>query len=329
MSDPVLRVVVIDDGYAGYEAERAALASVGARLEVCACGGDAGARLAELDGAQVLLVRESRIDAAAIAALPQLRGIVRYGIGVDNIDLAAAAQRRVFVANVPDYGTEEVADQALALLLAVARRVVTRDGAVRAGAWNVAAREPMYRIAGKTLGLVGYGRIARAVERRLRGFGVERVLVHDPFAQALPAGVQAVPLDALCQGSDFISLHAPLTPQTRHAIDARRLALMRPTAVLVNTARGPLVDETALADALRRGALLGAGLDVFEHEPLPAASPLHGLANVVLSDHTGWYSQESVRDLQAKAAAQAVRMLRGEPPLHWLNPWTTEEGTLQ
>jgi D-3-phosphoglycerate dehydrogenase len=329
MSDPVPRVVVIDDGYTDYEAERAALASVGARLDVRACGGDAASLLHELDDAQVLLVRESRIDAAAMAALPRLRGIVRYGIGVDNIDLAAAAQRRLFVANVPDYGTEEVADQALALLLAVVRRVATRDAAVRAGAWNVAAREPMYRIAGKTLGLVGYGRIARAVERRLRGFGVERVLVHDPFAGSLPAGVQAVTLDALCQDSDFISLHAPLTPQTRHAIDARRLALMRPTAVLVNTARGPLIDEAALADALRRGALLGAGLDVFEHEPLPAASPLHGLANVVLSDHTGWYSQESVRDLQAKAAAQAVRMLRGEPPLHWLNPWTTEEGTLQ
>ena len=153
--------------------------------------------------------------------------------------------------------------------------------------------------------------------------------MHDPFAEALPDGVEAVSLDALCQGSDFISLHAPLSPATRHAIDARRVALVRPAALLVNTARGPLVDEAALVDALERRALLGAGLDVFEHEPLPATSPLHGLANVVLSDHTGWYSQESVRDLQAKAAAEAVRMLRGEAPLHWLNRWTTEEGTLQ
>ena len=315
------RVVAIDDGYADYAQERDILASAGARFEVIACGGDAARIVARLHGAAGLMVRESTLSANTIAQLPGLRAIVRYGIGVDNIDLACAAQRRITVANVPDYGTEEVSDQALALLLAVVRRVTTRDRDVREGRWNVARQEPMHRIAGRTLALVGYGRIARAVERKLRAFGVERVLVHDPLLDSSPTGARFVPLDDLCREADFLSLHAPATPATHHLLDARRLALLKPDAIVINTARGALVDEEALACALREGRLFGAGLDVFEREPLGTDSPLRGLANVVLSDHTGWYSEESVRDLQRGAALEVARILRGEAPLHWVNPW--------
>lgn len=326
-----MRVVAIDGGYADYACEQELLAAAGASFELLPCGGDAAAIAARIHDAAGLLVRESRIAAGVIEAMPNLRAIVRYGIGVDNIDLAAASRRGVKVANVPDYGTEEVSDQGMALLLAVVRRVATRDATVRAGGWNVAREEPMYRIAGKTLGLLGYGRIARAMERKMRGFGVERVLVYDPFAADWPAGVQRASVEEVCREADFISVHAPLTAQTRHLLDARRIALLKPTAIVVNTARGGLIDEAALVAALQEGRLFGAGLDVFEQEPLPANSPLRQLRNVVLSDHTGWYSEESVRDLQRGAAQEVARILRGEPPKHWVNrpPVHEQEGTVQ
>jgi D-3-phosphoglycerate dehydrogenase len=178
----------------------------------------------------------------------------------------------------------------------------------------------MYRWRGRTLGLVGYGRIARMTHEKLAAFGFARVLVNDPRAE-LPAGVEAASVDEICREADLISLHAPLNDTTRHLIDARRLALMRPTALLVNTARGGLIDLDALSDALRERRILGAGLDVFEPEPPDPAHPLFGLDNVVVTNHIGWYSQESMRDLQRKAAEEAVRVLRGEAPLHWLNRW--------
>jgi D-3-phosphoglycerate dehydrogenase len=245
---------------------------------------------------------------------------VRYGIGIDNIDLDAARSRQIFVANVPDYGAEEVSDQALALLYGVVRRVAARDRAVREGAWNVSRHERMYRVAGRTLGLVGYGRIAKAFERKMRGCGVARVLVSDPYASPAPA-IEIVDLDTLCRDADYISVHAPLVPATQHLIDRRRISLMKPTAIVINTARGPLIDEEALIAALAAGRIFGAGLDVYEHEPPRRDHPLFGFANVVLSDHTGWYSEESVTELQTKAAEEVARVLRGERPRHWVNPW--------
>jgi D-3-phosphoglycerate dehydrogenase / 2-oxoglutarate reductase len=267
-------------------------------------------------------VRESPINAAAIASASQLIGIVRYGIGIDNIDQAAASARQIYVANVPDYGTEDVSDHAMALLLSVARRVSTRDRFVRTGGWNSGSREKIYRIAGKTLGLVGYGRIARAFERKMRGFGITRVLVYDPHAH-VRAGIEIVDLDTLCRESDYISLHAPLTSETRHLLNARQIALMKPTTILVNTSRGALIDEAALSVALRENKIFGAGLDVFEQEPPDRANLLLQLPNTVLSDHAGWYSEESVTDLQRKAAEEVVRILSSHEPNNWVNRWGT------
>ena len=317
----MLRVIAIDGGYEDYGREARILAPVGAGFEVIPCGGDAASIADRIADADALMVRESRISGAVMAALPRLRGIVRYGIGVDNIDLEAARQRRIAVANVPDYGTEEVSDQALALLLAVARRVATRDAGVRRGRWNVSREEPMYRLAGKTLGLLGYGRIARAVERKLRAFGIERVCVYDPYVTQWSPGVSAMSADEVCRQADYLSVHAPLTPQTRHLLDADRIALLKPTAIVVNTARGGLIDEAALVAALQERRIFGAGLDVFENEPPVPGNPLFALDNVVVSDHTGWYSEESVRDLQEGAAREVGRILAGEPPRSWINPW--------
>jgi D-3-phosphoglycerate dehydrogenase len=317
----MLRVAIIDNGYDHYDIERVVLAAIGADIVLTPCRGNAQAAAEAMREADAVLVRETPVTAAAIEAAPRLKGIVRYGAGVDNIDLKAAAARRIYVANVPDYGTEEVSDQAMALLLAVARRVPARDAYVRNGGWYSGSREKMYRLAGKTLGLIGYGRIAQAFERKMRGFGIARVLVFDPHA-ALPPDVEAVSIDTLCRKADYLSLHAPLTSETRHILNGARLALIKTTAIIVNTSRGSLIDEGALAAALRENRLFGAGLDVFETEPPERSNPLFELPNVVLSDHAGWYSEESIAELQRKAAEKVARILSGRPPLNWMNRWS-------
>ncbi|WP_284617741.1 C-terminal binding protein [Aquabacterium humicola] len=314
------RVVALDDGYAAYDQETALLEAANAAFELRPCRGDAAQAEQAVRGADVVLVRESPLPRRVIEAMDRCRAIVRYGIGVDNIDLGAACERRIMVANVPDYGIDEVSTQAVALALAVARRVRLHDGEVRAGRWSTGVLLPMHRLRGRTLGLVGYGRIARMTHEKLAGFGFARVLVHDPHA-TLPPGVQAASVDEVCSEADLVSLHAPLTTHTHHLIDARRLALMRPTAILVNTARGGLVDLDALYDALAARRLLGAGLDVFDPEPPDRTHPLFTLDNVVVTNHVGWYSEESMRELQRKAAEEAVRVLRHETPRHWVNRW--------
>lgn len=314
-------VVAIDDGYTSYDQEKALLSAVGADFVLRPVRGSASVAETAVRDATVVLVRESPMPKAVLHAMTLGKAVIRYGIGVDNIDLQAARAQRIQVANVPDYGTEEVSTQAVALVLALNRWLRLHDQEVRAGRWSTGVLKPMHRLRGQVLGLVGYGRIARMTQAKLKGFGFARVLVHDPGATALPEGSAACDLDTLCREADVISLHAPLTPNTHHMINARRLALMKSNAVLVNTARGGLIDTTALYEALVAGQLGGAGLDVFEPEPPPAMHPLLQLDNVVVTNHIGWYSEESLRDLQRKAAEEAVRVLRGEPLLHWLNPW--------
>lgn len=315
------RVVAIDDGYAAYDQEEALLAEVDATFEVRPCRRNEEAAIAAVRGADVVLVRESPVTRRVIDAMERGRAIIRYGIGVDNIDQQAARERRMYVANVPDYGTDEVSSQAVALALAVVRRIRLHDGEVRAGRWSTGVLQPMYRLRGRTLGLVGYGRIARMTHEKLAGFGFGRVLANDPHPEALPAGVEPASVDEICREADLISLHAPLTQETKHLIDERRIALMRPTAIVVNTARGGLVDLDALHRALAARQILGAGLDVFEHEPPDPTHPLFTLDNVVVTNHIGWYSEEAMRELQLKTVQEAVRVLRGEQPVHWLNRW--------
>lgn len=313
-------VVAIDDGYERYDQEQRLLAEVGARFELRPCRRDAAATIEAVRDATVVLVRESPVPRAAIEAMSRGRAVIRYGIGVDNIDQAAARERRIMVANVPDYGTDEVAAQTVALALAAVRHLRLHDAEVRAGRWSTGVLRRMHRLRGRTLGLLGYGRIARRTHEMLAGFGFVRTLVHDRRAD-LPPGAQAADIDTVCREADLISLHLPLTAETRHVLDARRIALMRPTAVVVNTARGGLVDLDSLAAALAEGRLHAAGLDVFEHEPPDPSHPILSLPNVVVSNHIGWYSEEAMRDLQRLTAEEAVRVLRGQPPLHWLNPW--------
>ena len=316
------RVLILDANYPHYEAERAVLEPLGAEVLPVSSGGDPASVQGELARADAVLVREAVLDAGTIGRMSRCRVIVRYGVGVDNIDLEAARERRIYVANVPDYGADEVAEHTVALMLAVWRRVAAADRAVRAGRWGFAGGRPVLRLAGRVLGIVGFGRIGRRLYQKVRGFGFRKVLVYDPFASvADEEGVEPAELDRLCREADVISLHAPLTPQTRALIDARRLGLMKPTAILINTARGPIVDEEALLEALEKGRLLGAGLDTFTQEPLPSTHPLRFLDNVVLTDHTAWYSEESLAELQQRAAEEVARVLQGMRPVAWLNRW--------
>ncbi len=324
MAPSGMTVAVLEPGYRDYEIERSILAEADAELVPVPPERDTAASLSELDPVAIL-VREREVSAAHLAAAGKLKAIVRYGVGVDNIDLEAARRRRIYVANVPDYGADEVSDHALALYLAVARRIVSRDRQVREGQWNLGQAEPIHPARGATLGIVGFGRIARRALEKFRVLGFARVLVADPGLTAEEAaghGVDLADLDRLCEEADAITLHLPLTAANRNLIDGRRLGLMKSNCVLINTARGGLIDEEALAAALRAGRLFGAGLDVFANEPPNSGDPLFACSNLVVTDHMAWYSESSVAELQRKAAEEVQRVLRGEPPRAWVNAWS-------
>jgi D-3-phosphoglycerate dehydrogenase len=278
------------------------------------------ARCREADG---LLVQYGAVTRRVFEGLPRLRVIVRYGVGVDGIDLAAATDHGVPVVNVPDYGTDEVANHAVALLLALARKITRLDRQTRAGGWDVFRVGPVTRLAGRTVGIVGCGRIGAAVARKLSGFDV-RLLGCDPYRESFPPGIQPVAFDRLLAESDYVTIHCPLTADTRHLFGAEAFARMRPGAVLVNTARGGIVDTAALTQALQEGLLGGAGVDVVEQEPLDPASPLLRMEQVIVTPHAAWYSEEGRSDLKRRAAEEAVRVLRGEPPRHCVNPAALE-----
>ena len=316
-------IAIAELGYVHYEAEKRVLSELDADVVLEHCLTEE-ALLACCRDAHGILVRTSApVTRNVIAGLDRCKVISRYGVGYDNVDLAAAAERGIMVANVPDYCIEEVSDQAVALLFGCARRVVSRDADVRAGGWDIGAREPLYRIAGKVLGLVGYGKIAQATHRKLRGFNFSRTLVCDPYvddAMVRDAGAERVELEALCAEADYMSIHAPLTDSTRHMIGVDQLARMKPAAIVVNTSRGGLIDTDALVAALEAGQIGMAGLDVYEEEPPRKDHPLFALKNVILSDHVGWYSEESQIELQTKAAINVLEALRGEVCTNLVNP---------
>lgn len=317
------KIVVIEPGYLNYSAEENILQDWDPQFVVVPANASLEEKLRQVSNADAIMVREATVSRPMIEAMQQCRVIVRYGVGVDNIDSQAAKEKGIYVANVPDYGSEDVAEHALALLLAATRRIATRNRDVRDGQWGIGQREPMFRLAGKILGVVGFGRISRCFVQKASGFGFKRILVVDPLLtdeQASQAGVTRVNLDTLCREADFISLHAPLTPDTHHLIGEAELAKMKPSAVLVNTSRGGLIDEQALINALLQKRIFAAGLDVFESGTLSAKSPLLQMDNTLCTDHTAWFTEESVVELQSKAAHEVRRAFEGEHPLNWVNP---------
>ena len=276
--------------------------------------------IAVLDGAEAAIVGVEPYTPRVLDSCPSLRIISRTGVGYDAIDVDAATARGVVVATTPGTNHHSVAEAAVALLLAAMRRIAFADRQMRTSGWN--PRPYGVELRGQTVGVVGTGLIGKEVVRRLQGWGV-RMLLSDVVQDHLFAeqhGARYVERDELLRASDAITLHAPLLPSTRHLIDESALRTMKPTAYLVNTARGPLVDEAAVARALAEGRLAGAALDVFEVEPLPADSPLLGLDNVTLTQHVAGVTVESMRAMTAMAVDSVVRVLRGEPPVSCVNP---------
>jgi D-3-phosphoglycerate dehydrogenase len=278
--------------------------------------------------ADAIILQYAPVTGRVLDGLPRCRAAVRYGVGVDTVDLAASTERGVIVANVPDYCMEEVSDHALALALDLWRGMTFYDRAIRGGTWNAAMKKPMARLAGKTMGLIGVGRIGSCLARKAAGIGMT-VLGCDPYLKAWPPGVRPVSLDELLQEADIVSIHTPLTAETRHLIKEAVLRRMKPRALLINTSRGGIVDTAAVCRALQEGWIGGAALDVLEQEPVARDSPLLSLPNVILSPHAGWYSDQSVIDLKRKTAEAAVAVLRGERPYSVVNPDVYAQATLR
>jgi D-3-phosphoglycerate dehydrogenase / 2-oxoglutarate reductase len=319
---PRFRVLYTDRGdYAqDFSLERPIYDAIGAeivdaRLDHNALDWDAYAR--HLRDADALICFRVPVDRKALDAAPKLKVAVRSGVGYENFDLAAFAERGIPACNVPDYGSEEVAVHALSLLLALRRRIVFFDRTLRVGYWRGAPGSlPIGRLSQQTVGIVGLGRIGRELARRACPiFG--HVLACDPYIPAeafAAAGAEAVGLEELLARSDAVTLHVPLTSKTRHMIGRRELALMKPSAVLVNTARGAVVDQLALAEALEAGTIEGAACDVFEREPAQLDHPLFQCDNFIASPHTAGISIESQIDNRTKQAQEVVRVLSGQPP---------------
>jgi len=261
------------------------------------------------------------ITAAVMARMPKCRIIAKYGIGVDTIDVDAATQAGIIVTNNPTYCIEEVAEDTLAMLLACARKIAFYDRLVRSGRWEVSPGKPMFRMAGSTLGLIGFGNIARQVAMRAAAFGM-RVVFCDPYVTEgqFDAPGKKLELNDLLHKSDFVSLHPPLTSGTRRMINDEALARMKRTAFLINCSRGPIVDTDALVRALDAKTIAGCALDTMDPEPLPDPHPLRGRENVILNPHTAWYSEQALVGLQAGAPNEVRRVLAGEWPVNVVNP---------
>lgn len=279
----------------------------------------------EAKDADIIMVVYAKITERIINSATKLKGIVRYGIGVDNIDLKAASKRRIPVANVPDYCIGTVADHAFAILLTLNRKLLLADNIMRSGNWG-AWTSPSPKLMGvdlegKTLGLIGIGKIGSAVAARAKGFGM-KVIAYDPYIPKEAAeklGIDLVNLETLLKNADFISIHSPLTNETRGMIGEKELKLMKKTAYIINTARGPIIQEEALYKALKNGWIAGAGLDVYAKEPPDKDNPLFKLENVVLTPHIAYYTQEAIWRLEMTAVEEAIRILQGQLPKNLVN----------
>ena len=313
-------VVVSDSVFPNLDPARAVLSAIGAELQT-ASAPTAEAIAKAATAADALLVTYAKITAEIIQQMPRCRIISRFGIGVDNVDIPAATDRGIVVTKVPDYCIDEVSDHAMALLLALARKIPFSNAQVHGGKWAMSAVVPIHRLRGSVLGLVGFGRIPQLVAPKAKAFGI-RVVAFDPYVPSevfTQAGVERVDFAQLLRLSDYVSIHSPLLPETRNLFNAEAFRQMKPTAYLVNTARGPIMDAAALAAALDAGHLAGAALDVMPQEP-PVDSPLVGRADVIITPHTSFYSEESLVELQVKAAEEVVRVLSGQAPRNPVNP---------
>lgn len=311
------KVIISDHLFPSIERERRVLESAGFELEeiqpICVTEDDV---LNKCAGADVLLVQMAPISRRVLQGLPKLKAVVRYGIGIDNVDLEAARDLKIGVSNVPGFCLEEVSNHAMAMILSLAKRIPQDHYRIMHGKWGVNELLPIPALSELTLGLIGFGGIARQVARKAQAFGV-CMMASDPYVGEwafAEMGVEKADLGTVLRSSDILSLHCPLSPETTHLINRESIEKMKPGVILVNTSRGPVVKESDLIEALQSGRILGAGLDVFEQEPLPQDSPLRSLPNVILTSHASSASTRAVETLQIKAAEAARDALMGKRP---------------
>ena len=313
-------VVVTDYDYPDLDIERRIITEAGGTLIPAQCRSEEEV-IQKAKDAHGLLTQYAPISRKVIEALSQCRVIARYGIGVDNIDISAATQRKIVVVNVPSYCEEEVANHTLALILACVRKIFLFNQAIRKGNWDWKLGRPIVRLSEQKLGLIAFGKIAKMVARKARAFGFS-LMGFDPYVsdeEFAAERVRKVDLDYLLKNSDIICVHAPLTQETRHMLGREEFKKMKSSSFLVNTSRGAVVDEKALYEALRGGQIAGAALDVLEEEPPGKDSPLLKLDNVIFTPHVAWYSESSLKELRAKAATDLVRVLEGKTPQGFVN----------
>lgn len=317
---PKFRVLVTDYYFENLDNEKRVLAEIGAEV----VGGDFRTEEDVIQNAQgfdALLVETAPITRRVFEALPQVKAVGRYGIGYDVIDVKAATDHGVYVVNVPDYCYDEVSEHTLALLLAAVRKVNQLDVHVKSGNWEYNPFKPIYRLAGSTLGLIGFGKIARAISKKAKVLGL-KIITSDPFLEKSVAdkyGVELATLEEVLQNADYISLHVPLTEKTKHLIGEKELSLMKKTAIVVNTARGAMIDEKALVSALQKNEIAGAALDVLENEPVEKTNPLLEMPNVIITPHIAYYSEESLAQLQSMLARGVADALIGKVPKNLVN----------
>jgi D-3-phosphoglycerate dehydrogenase len=314
-------VAVLGARFGDLNIEKELLFPVGAQL-LEGSGYDERDTITVCQSAEVILCGGApKIRGSTIKQLPNLKGIVRYGIGVDTIDLREATRRGIFVANVPDYCIEEVATHALAFIVSWVRKLPIAQKSTQSGKWEVGILKPLQSPRDSILGLVGFGRIAQTLASMARRIGFQ-VYATDPYVDksvVMKKRVTPLGFDELIRSSDFISLHLPLSSQSHHLIGARTLRRMKPTAYLLNTSRGGLIDEKALFQALKEGWIAGAALDVLEEEPWNINSPLRTLENLIVTPHCAWYTERAQTELRRKACAEVIRILRGRTPKNLVN----------
>ena len=316
------KVIVTDDRFDSYDAERAALEKADAELVVYDCKTQEELIEAVKDADGVLLNLHN-IKGEEIAAMEKCKVISRYGIGYDNVDVDAATKKGIWVARVPVYGADEaVSDQAMGLLLDSIRRTTFKHNLIMKGEWNLMGKYKIHMVRASVIGIIGLGTIGKVFARKISGFEPKEVIAYDPNVSAEKMkeyGVRKVSLDELVKNADCISIHCPLSEDTKGLIGEAEFAKMKDSTILVNTARGGIVSEAALEKALREGEIAGAGLDVFEKDPLPMDSPLRKLETLLISDHIGFYTEECIDTLKTRAAENVAQVLMGNKPVYPLN----------
>jgi D-3-phosphoglycerate dehydrogenase / 2-oxoglutarate reductase len=311
------RVVITDCDHGSIEEEKEEVRRIGAEL-ILAQVQEENDLIQACEQADGLLDQYALLTRKVFENLPRCKVVSRYGVGVDSVDLKAATDLGIVVANVPDYCMDEVANQTIAMMLALIRKVAFFDRKVKSGQWDFRQGIPIHRVKGKTMGLIGSGRIGLEVARRIAAFGVE-VIAFDPYIKEVPEGVTLKDFDTVLKESDFISVHCPLNDSTRHLIGEKEFKKMERKPLLINTSRGPIVNEEALNQALKEGLISGVGLDVLEKEPPDSQSPLLTMENVILSPHISFYSVESISELKRRTAKNVVDVLSGRRPASVVN----------